>query len=126
MTDTLIKVLISPEVERITYGREFDTEPFFATRAVMNIINEEPEWAWHRRELIAIEMSVVRAVDFEPRQRGIWRPMIMANPNTGVRAVDMAFYSIRYNGQDGYLVTLDGEKLPEGFYLHYHEDHWRK
>ncbi len=70
MTETLVKVLASPEVERITYGREFETEPLFATRAVIDIINEEPEWAWHRRELIAIEMSVVRAADFEPRGAG--------------------------------------------------------
>lgn len=126
MTDTLIKVLASPEVERITYGREFETEPFFATRAVMDIINQEPEWAWHRRELIAIEMSVVRVADLEPKRRGIWRPMIMANPNTGARTVDMAFYSVRFNDQDSYLVALEGEKLPEGFQLHYHEDHRRK
>lgn len=126
MTDTLIKVIASPDVERITYGREFEVEPFFATRAVMKIINEEPEWARHRQEIIAIEMSVVRVSDLEPKRRGVWRPMTLANPVTGARTVDMAFYGIRYNGQDGYLVTLDREKLPEGFELNYHEDHWRK
>ncbi len=35
MTDPLIKVFASPEVERISYNREFETEPFFATRAVI-------------------------------------------------------------------------------------------
>lgn len=50
----------------------------------------------------------------------------MANPNTGARTVDMAFYSVLFNDQDSYLVALEGEKLPEGFQLHYHEGHWRK
>lgn len=67
-----------------------------------------------------------RGVDFEPRRCGIRRPMTMANPNTGARTVDMAFYSVLFNDQDSYLVALEGEKLPEGFQLHYHEGHWRK
>ena len=45
MTGTTILIIANPDVERIHYGREFETEPFHATRAVLEIINEEPEWA---------------------------------------------------------------------------------
>lgn len=119
--DTSKDVTVRLELYQIDFAREYERTPLYVTEKVWDIINEEPKWTNHRRQVIAAAFTTTRNWDFCSHRPSIWQPIFMAN-HRGGHIVDFRFCVGKMYGEDTYLITLASEDLPDGFELSFHPD----